>query len=82
MVSEYDSLHQASGLKHAMDTHSTTSTPTREELNAELLEVPEPLEQPESPPPPGFEDNVEVALRHIKGRRGGGKRRVEDSRED
>ena len=54
-----------------MDTHSTTSTPTREELNAELLEVPEPPEQPESPPPPGFEDNVEVALRHIKGRRGG-----------
>ena len=54
-----------------MDTHTTTSTPTREELNAELLEVPEPPEQPESPPPPGFEDNVEVALRHIKGRRGG-----------
>ncbi|MBS0184396.1 MAG: nucleotidyltransferase domain-containing protein [Nitrospira sp.] len=54
-----------------MDTHSTISTPTREELNAELLDVPEPPEQPESPPPPGFEDNVEVALRHIKGRRGG-----------
>lgn len=58
-------------LKHVMDTHHTTSTPTREELNAELLEVPEPPEQPELPPPPGFEANVEVALRHIKGRRGG-----------
>jgi predicted nucleotidyltransferase len=58
-------------LEHVMDTHSTTDTPTREELNAELLEVPEPPEQPESPPPPGFEANVEVALRHVKGRRGG-----------
>jgi predicted nucleotidyltransferase len=53
-----------------MDT-TTMSVPTREELNAELLAVPEPPEQPESPPPPGFEDNVEVAVRYVKGRRGG-----------
>jgi predicted nucleotidyltransferase len=52
-----------------MDT--TASIPTREELNAELLEVPEPPEQPESPPPPGFEDNLDIAVRHVKGRRGG-----------
>lgn len=50
---------------------TTTSTPTREELNAELLEVPDSPEQPESPPPPGFEDSLDIALRHIKGRRGG-----------
>lgn len=48
-----------------------TSTPTREELNAELLAVPEPPEQPETPHPPGFEDSLEIALRHVKGRRGG-----------
>ena len=54
-----------------MNTDTTTSLPSREELNAELLEVPEPPEQPELPPPPGFEDSLEVALRHVKGRRGG-----------
>lgn len=59
------------GLEHIMDTHATTGPPTREELNAELLDVPEPPPQREWPPPPEFEDNVEVALRHIKGRRGG-----------
>ncbi|MGQ0694704.1 MAG: nucleotidyltransferase domain-containing protein [Nitrospiraceae bacterium] len=50
---------------------TTTSTPTREELNAELLAVPEPPEQPETPHPPGFEESIEIALRHVKGRRGG-----------
>ncbi len=54
-----------------MNSDTATSTPTREELNAELLQVPEPPEQPELPPPPGFEESVEVAVRHVKGRRGG-----------
>ena len=54
-----------------MDSNPTTDIPTREELNAELLDVPEPPEQPEIPSPPGFEENVDVALRHVKGRRGG-----------
>jgi len=54
-----------------MDSNSTASLPTREELNAELVTVPEPPEQPETPPPPGFEDSLDVALRHMKGRRGG-----------
>jgi predicted nucleotidyltransferase len=54
-----------------MDSNPTASVPTREELNAELLAVPEPPEQPETPTPPGFEDSLEVALRHVKGRRGG-----------
>ncbi len=53
-----------------MDSNAT-STPTREELNAELLAVPEPPEQPETPHPPGFEDSIDIALRHVKGRRGG-----------
>lgn len=54
-----------------MNSDTTTSLPSREELNAELLEVPEPPEQPELPPPPGFEDSLEIAVRHVKGRRGG-----------
>ncbi|MDH5669825.1 MAG: hypothetical protein OEY86_17640, partial [Nitrospira sp.] len=54
-----------------MDSNTTTDVPTREELNAELLDVPEPPEQPEIPSPPGFEESVDVALRHVKGRRGG-----------
>jgi predicted nucleotidyltransferase len=54
-----------------MDATTATNIPTREELNAELLAVPEPPEQPETPHPPGFEDGLEIALRHIKGRRGG-----------
>jgi len=50
---------------------NTTSMPSREELNAELLAVPEPPEQPDQPDPPGFEESLEMALRHIRGRRGG-----------
>jgi predicted nucleotidyltransferase len=50
---------------------NTSVMPTREELNAELVAVPEPPEQPDTPSPPGFEDSLEVAVRHIKGRRGG-----------
>lgn len=54
-----------------MDSNAASTVPTREELNAELLAVPEPPEQPETPHPPGFEDSLEIALRHVKGRRGG-----------
>src|SRR4051812_33874774 len=54
-----------------MDSTTTSTTPTREELNAELVAVPEPPEQPEAPHPPGFEDSLEIAVRHVKGRRGG-----------
>jgi predicted nucleotidyltransferase len=66
-----DTITTSSGVENIMDSTSTTGSPTREELNAELLQIPEPPEQPESPPPPGFEDALEIALRHIKGRRGG-----------
>jgi predicted nucleotidyltransferase len=54
-----------------MDTNQTQTVPTREELQAELAEVPEPPEQPEAINEPGFEEIVNVALRHVKGRRGG-----------
>src|SRR6266545_503869 len=64
-----DSDSGGSGL--VMDSTTTSTTPTREELNAELLAVPEPPDQPEAPHPPGFDDSLDIALRHVKGRRGG-----------
>jgi hypothetical protein len=54
-----------------MEPDTATGIPTREELNAELLAVPEPPDQPESPHPPGFEESVDIALRYVRGRRGG-----------
>jgi len=54
-----------------MDANNSGTLPTREELNAELLEVPEPPEQPEALNEPAYEDIVAVALRHVRGRRGG-----------
>ncbi|SLM49900.1 conserved protein of unknown function [Nitrospira japonica] len=54
-----------------MDTDPTKTLPSREELQAELLDVPEPPEQPEPVDEPGFEELVQLALRHAKGRRGG-----------
>jgi hypothetical protein len=54
-----------------MEPDTATGVPTRDELNAELLAVPEPPDQPESPHPPGFEESLEIALRYVRGRRGG-----------
>ena len=54
-----------------MDSPVTHPTPTTEELNAELLAMPEPPEQPDPITEPGFEELVTVALRHVRGRRGG-----------
>lgn len=54
-----------------MDSPLSTPLPTREELNAELLDVPEPPEQPPIPEPPGFDEVVEMVLKHVRGRRGG-----------
>ncbi len=54
-----------------MEPDITAPLPTREELNAELVDVPEPPEQPELAEAPGFDDAVAVALRHIRGKRGG-----------
>ncbi len=50
------------------DTHTP---PTREELNAELLPVPEPPELPPTPEPPGTDNIITHALGHVRGKRGG-----------
>lgn len=49
----------------------TQALPTREELNAELLPVPEPPELPPTPEPPGTDKIIEHALGHVRGKRGG-----------
>ena len=54
-----------------MDSPATHPIPTSEELKAELLAMPEPPEQPDPIDEPGFEELVAVALRHVRGRRGG-----------
>jgi len=54
-----------------MDNPTTHPIPTSEELKAELLAMPEPPEQPDPIDEPGFEELVAVALRHVRGRRGG-----------
>ncbi len=54
-----------------MEPETTETVPTREELQAELAAVPEPPEQPEPVADPAFEGLIAVALRHVKGRRGG-----------
>ncbi|HJT20644.1 MAG TPA: hypothetical protein VJ746_09250 [Nitrospira sp.] len=54
-----------------MDSEHQQPVPTREELQAELLDVPEPPEQSDQVNEPGYEQTVNVALRHVKGRRGG-----------
>jgi predicted nucleotidyltransferase len=45
--------------------------PSAAELQAELLDVPAPPEQPPAVMPPGFEDSLALALRHVRGKRGG-----------
>lgn len=45
--------------------------PTREELQAELLPVPEPPELPPTPEPPGTDKIIAHALGHVRGKRGG-----------
>jgi hypothetical protein len=47
------------------------SPPTREELNAELLDLPEPPDQPPPVDPPGFEEILVKALSYVRGKRGG-----------
>lgn len=54
-----------------MEPDTTSPVPSREELNAELVAVPDLPEQPDEVEEPGFEDVVAVALRHIRGKRGG-----------
>jgi hypothetical protein len=50
---------------------SETSRPTREELQAELLDVPEVLEPVKTAQAPGTEAAIDAAVRYVKGKRGG-----------
>lgn len=52
-------------------SESRPDVPTREALQAELLPIPEAPPPPEPLSPPGSEEIIEVALRHIRGKRGG-----------
>ncbi len=49
----------------------TSPSPSREELNAELLPVPEPPEEPPTPEPPGTDKIIAHAVGHVRGKRGG-----------
>ncbi len=50
---------------------SPAATPSAAELQAELLDVPAPPEQPAPVMPPGYEDALALALKHVRGKRGG-----------
>lgn len=50
---------------------SSPKLPTSEELNAELLDVPEPPEAPPTVTPPGYEDALAAALKYVRAKRGG-----------
>lgn len=50
---------------------SPPSPPSREELNAELLPVPDLPEPPAPLDPPGFDEILAAGVRHVKGKRGG-----------
>ena len=58
-------------VKPAASGTEAVTTPTRQELNAELLAVPDLPEPPEAVEPPGFDEMLSHALRHVKGKRGG-----------
>src|SRR5215218_5731728 len=47
------------------------SLPSSEELNAELLDVPEPPEMPPAVAPPGYDDALAVAVKYVRAKRGG-----------
>jgi len=50
---------------------TSSERPSREELQAELLEIPEPPDQPKTPPSPAIEEILASALRYVRGKRGG-----------
>ncbi len=49
----------------------SSDSPTREELQAELVPPPDPLPPPKPVEPPGLDYILDKAIRHIRGRRGG-----------
>lgn len=61
-----------------MDSHptdsalqSTPALPSSAELQAELLDVPEPPEMPPAVPPPDYEDALAGAVKYVRAKRGG-----------
>jgi len=54
-----------------MDADRTNTLPSKDELQSELVPVPDRLEAPEPLNEPAYEEIVALALRHAKGRRGG-----------
>ena len=54
-----------------MPTATVPAPPSREDLQAELLPIPEPCPEPEPPLPPDTEAILESAQRHVRGKRGG-----------
>lgn len=57
-------------MPHSSDD-TTLPQPTKEELLAELLPVPEPAELPPTPEPPGTDKIIAHALGYVRGKRGG-----------
>ena len=55
----------------APDEGHVTPRPGREELQAELLSVPDSPAPPKPIEPTGLDDIVDLALRHVRGKRGG-----------
>lgn len=58
-------------VKPGVSGSAEITAPTRQELNAELLAVPDLPDPPEAVEPPGFDEILSHALRHVKGKRGG-----------
>ena len=55
----------------ASSSQPSTALPSTEELNAELLDVPEPPELPPAVTPPGYDDALAVAVKYVRAKRGG-----------
>lgn len=65
-----DSAHRAG--QADLDAGAEKRSPTREDLQAELLDVPADMpEQPRGPDAPGIEQTLAAALRYVRGKRGG-----------
>jgi hypothetical protein len=62
--------HLSPSVEPSSSPESSSSLPTRAELVAELLPLPEPLEPLEPPHPPGMDRIIAEALTYIRGKRG------------
>jgi predicted nucleotidyltransferase len=55
----------------ASSPQSAPGLPSSEELNAELLDIPEPPDMPPAVTPPGYDDALAVAVKYVRAKRGG-----------